>query len=464
MPKDVVTRFAPSPTGMLHIGGARTALFNWLFARANRGTFRLRIEDTDRARSTAEATEAIISGLRWLGLDWDGDIVSQHERKNRHVAAALTLLETGQAYKCFSTPEEIEQARSAALKTDSKVLFQSPWRDSNPANHPDRPFTIRLKTPRTGDTVVHDAVCGSVSWSNETLDDMIVVRSDCSPTYNFAVVVDDRDMGITHIIRGDDHLSNSARQTLLYKAFGWDVPVFAHVPLIFGEDGKKLSKRAGDPGIQHYKSLGIMPEAMRNYLARLGWSHGDDEFFTTEQAEEWFNLEALRKSPARLDSKKLLNLSRLHIEAASDQRLLEELQLAAGSKAQDKHEMLAQAIPAMRTGTRTIKDLVAKAAFVLTDRPITVSEEAARHLDHDGKSILLDLAEGLRNTPWTREGIEPVVKQICDSREMKLGKIAGPVRAALSGSTVSPSIFDMMCILGRVETLARLEDSITGGG
>ncbi len=325
-PAPVVTRFAPSPTGYLHIGGARTALFNWLFARHSGGRFLLRIEDTDRARSTPEATAAIFEGLRWLGLDWDGEAVSQFERIARHAEVAADMLARGTAYRCWATPEAIEAFREAARAEGRPPLFRSPWRDADPATAPDAPFVVRLKAPRDGETVVEDRVQGRVTWKNETLDDLVLLRSDGTPTYMLAVVVDDHDMGVTHVIRGDDHLTNTARQTLIYRAAGWEVPIFAHIPLIHGADGAKLSKRHGALGIEAYRDMGYPAEAMRNYLARLGWSHGNDEFFTTAQAVEWFDLTHLGKAPARFDFAKLDSISGQHIRAADDAALLAEIE------------------------------------------------------------------------------------------------------------------------------------------
>ena len=461
MTDTIVTRFAPSPTGMLHVGGARTALFNWLFARANGGQFKLRIEDTDRARSTPEATEAIKSGLDWLGLDWDGCIVSQFERREIHAAVAWKLLELGGAYKCFATPTEIELARRLAKEQNRTVLFQSPWRDADQSKHPDLPYTIRLKTPLQGTTHVEDAVAGTVSWNNETLDDMVILRSDGTPTYNLAVVVDDHEMAVSHVLRGDDHLSNSARQKLIYEALGWDVPVFAHVPLILSEDGRKLSKRKGDPGLDHYRDLGILPEAMCNYLARLGWSHGNDEYFTREQAVSWFTLEALNSSPARLNQKRLMNLSRQHLEAASCERLIDEVMRIKGRNAATRRNSLLNAMHAIKPSARTLHDLTARSAFLFTDRPVTISSDAAKHLTTDGKTIVSNLLDRLRSIEWNRSEIESVVAELCESSGIRLGRIAQPVRAALSGSTISPSIFDMLCVLGRDESLGRLSDSLS---
>src|SRR6056300_1026151 len=326
-----VTRFAPSPTGYLHIGGARTALFNWLYARGRGGKFLLRIEDTDRARSTPEATAAILKGLAWLGLDWDGEPISQFERADRHAEVARAMLENGTAYKCFATQNEIEAFREAARAEGKSTLYQSPWRDAAPDTHPDAPFVIRLRAPRDGETIIEDQVQGRVTIGNAQLDDMVLLRSDGTPTYMLAVVVDDHDMGVTHVIRGDDHLNNAARQMMIYNAMGWPLPKFGHIPLIHGADGAKLSKRHGATGVEDYQDMGYPAAAMRNYLARLGWSHGDDEFFTDAQAMEWFDLSGIGKSAARFDFKKLQNLSGQHIAAAEDDELLSEL-LAYRSK------------------------------------------------------------------------------------------------------------------------------------
>ena len=323
--KPVVTRFAPSPTGFLHIGGARTALFNWLYARGRGGKFLLRIEDTDRERSTPEATEAILTGLRWLGLDWDGDPVSQAARAGRHAEVARQMLAEGTAYKCLPRRTRSRRFARAARAEGRSTLFRSPWRDADPASHPNAPYVVRVKAPLDGETVIRDQVQGDVRIRNDQLDDMVLLRSDGTPTYMLAVVVDDHDMGVTHVIRGDDHLNNAARQMLVYTALGWDVPVWAHIPLIHGPDGKKLSKRHGALGVEDYKLMGYPAAAMRNYLVRLGWSHGDDEFFTDAQAQEWFDLTGIGKSPARLDFKKLDNLTGLHMSAADDAALLHEL-------------------------------------------------------------------------------------------------------------------------------------------
>ncbi len=459
----VVTRFAPSPTGTLHIGGARTALFNWLYARGRGGRFLLRIEDTDRARSTPEATEAIFRGLKWLGLDWDDEPVSQASRAARHVEVARALLDSGHAYKCFATQEEIAAFREAARAEGRSTLFRSPWRDADPASHPDGPYVIRLKAPREGETVIEDAVQGRVVWRNDQLDDMICLRSDGSPTYMLAVVVDDHDMGVTHVIRGDDHLANAARQTLIYRALGWEVPVWAHIPLIHGPDGKKLSKRHGATGVEEFQKMGYPAAGMRNYLARLGWSHGDDEFFTDEQAKEWFDLSGIGRAPARFDFKKLENICGRHIAIADDAALVAEIDeyLAATGQpplTRTQKEGLLRAMYCLKDRARTFPELLDKAHFVLASRPIGIDEKAQRSLDDVSRGILNELTPQLQNASWDRDTLEAVVAGVAQAHGLKLGKIAQPLRAALAGRTVSPSVFDMMLVLGREETLARLKD------
>ena len=460
----VVTRFAPSPTGYLHIGSARTALFNWLYARANGGKFLLRIEDTDRARSTPEATEAIFKGLEWLGLDHDGAAISQFERADRHAEVAYQMLAAGKAYKCFSTPDEITAFREAARATGSSTLFRSPWRDVAEAEHPDAPFVIRVKAPREGVTVINDEVQGDVTIRNDQLDDMIVLRSDGTPVYMLAVVVDDHDMGVTHVIRGDDHLNNAARQMLVYAAMGWDVPTWAHIPLIHGEDGKKLSKRHGALGVEEWATEGYPAQAMRNYLARLGWGHGDDEFFTTQQALEWFDLSGIKKAPARFDTKKLANLSGQHFAAMTDDEILSGLQAflrISGQNALSNDELskLSGAMYCLKERTRTYPNLLEKAFFVLTERPITPDDKTAKTLDSVSRGILAELTPHLQSVSWDREALEGKVQALAEAHDTKLGKLAGPLRAALSGRSVSPSVFDMMLVLGRDETVLRLQDA-----
>ncbi|PQO23786.1 glutamate--tRNA ligase [Rhodobacteraceae bacterium WD3A24] len=460
----VVTRFAPSPTGFLHIGGARTALFNWLYARGRGGRFLLRIEDTDRARSTEEATQKILDGLSWLGLDWDGTPVSQAARAERHAKVAREMLTRGAAYKCFSTREEIEAFREAARAEGRSTLFQSPWRDADPARHPDAPYALRLKAPRTGETVIEDAVQGRVRFGNDQLDDMVLLRADGSPTYMLAVVVDDHDMEITHVIRGDDHLNNAARQALVYRAMGWELPVFAHIPLIHGPDGKKLSKRHGALGVDEYRALGYPPRAMRNYLARLGWSHGDAEIFDDDQAMEWFDLDGINKAPAKLDFKKLDSISGHHIAAMDDAALLHDLDayLAAPETPEltdRQRDGVARALFCLKDRSKTFSQLLDKAHFILIERPVEPDEKAAKALDSVSIGILAELTPQLRSASWTRDTLEAVVTSLAEAHGVGLGKLAQPLRAALAGRTVTPSVFDMMLVLGREETLARIADA-----
>lgn len=466
MSEPVVTRFAPSPTGFLHIGGARTALFNWLYARARGGRFLLRIEDTDKARSTPEATGAILQGMAWLGLDHDGDVVSQASGAKRHRAVAHHLLEVGKAYKCFATQEEITNFRAAARAKRQSTLFHSPWRDADPAAHPDAPYAIRIKAPQSGNTVIRDRVQGDVTIGNDQLDDMILLRSDASPVYMLAVVVDDHDMGVTHVIRGDDHLNNAARQMMIYDAMGWDVPVWAHIPLIHGPDGKKLSKRHGALGAQEYRAMGYPAAGMRNYLARLGWSHGNHEFFSDEQAREWFDLKGIGKSPARFDLKKLENLSGRHMAVTDDAALRQETEAyraAAGHPALTaaQGELLEKAMHCLKHRAKTFPELIDKAHFALTERPIQMDEKSAKALADVSDGILRELTPHLQNVSWSRDELEEALNAFASEQGTKFAKLAGPLRAALAGRAVTPSVFDMMLVLGRQETLARLQD-VTG--
>ncbi|MFK7745435.1 MAG: glutamate--tRNA ligase [Roseobacter sp.] len=464
MSAPVVTRFAPSPTGFLHIGGARTALFNWLYARGRGGKFLLRIEDTDRARSTPEATQAILDGMAWLGLDHDGDIISQYENAPRHAAVAQELLAAGKAYKCFATQEEIAAFRDAARAEGKSTLYRSPWRDADATTHPDAPYVIRIKAPLAGETVIADQVQGNVTIRNDQLDDMVLLRSDGTPVYMLAVVVDDHDMGVTHVIRGDDHLNNAARQMMIYEAMGWQVPVWAHIPLIHGPDGKKLSKRHGALGAQEYQSMGYPAAGMRNYLARLGWSHGDDEFFTDAQAKDWFDLDGIGKSPARFDFKKLENLSGQHIAQSDDAALRQEIEAfltatqAPALTASQLH-MLEKAMYCVKERAKTFPELLDKAHFSLTSRPISVDEKAAKALDDVSRGILKELTPQLQTDSWSREVLEATLNAFAQSKGTKFGKLAGPLRAALAGRAVTPSVFDMMLVLGPEETLARLTDA-----
>lgn len=465
MSAQVVTRFAPSPTGYLHIGGGRTALFNWLYARGRGGKFLLRIEDTDRERSTPEATAAILRGLTWLGLDWDGEVVSQFARKDRHAEVAREMLARGTAYKCFSTQDEIAAFRAAReAEGASYAVFQSPWRDADPSTYPDAPYAIRMKAPRTGETFIEDQVQGRVVIKNETLDDMIVLRSDGTPVYMLAVVVDDHDMGVTHVIRGDDHLNNAARQQMVYDAMGWDIPTWAHIPLIHGPDGKKLSKRHGATGVEEYQAMGYPAAGMRNYLTRLGWAHGDAEIFTSAEAMKWFDLSGIGRAPARLDFKKLENTCGHHMAMADDAALLHELQafLAAAGReslsAAQETRMLA-ALPFLKKSAKTFPELMEKAAFLLIDRPVAPDTKAAEALDTVSRGILKSLTPRLQNASWTKDALEPILTDVAAEFGIGFGKLAAPLRAAIAGRTVTPSVYDMMLTIGREETVARLSDA-----
>ncbi|WP_339690253.1 glutamate--tRNA ligase [Celeribacter baekdonensis] len=461
----VVTRIAPSPTGDMHIGTARTALFNWLFARGHGGTFLMRIEDTDRARSTPEATQGILDGMAWLGLDYDGEAVSQFEQAPRHAEVAHQMLAAGTAYKCFASQEEIEAFREAARATGTSTLYRSPWRDADPSTYPDAPYVIRMKAPREGVTVVKDAVQGDVTFKNELLDDMIVLRSDGTPTYMLAVVVDDHDMGVTHVIRGDDHLSNAARQMTIYTAMGWPLPVYAHIPLIFGPDGKKMSKRHGATGVKEYQAMGYPAAGMRNYLARLGWSHGDDEFFTDAQAQEWFELDGINKAPARFDTKKLENICGQHLAVMEDAEILSEITgylVAAGeTKLTDAQETrLLASLPFLKGTAKTYPQLIEKARFSLVDRPVSMDEKAQKLVGSVSNGILRELTPHLQSVSWERDALEEAVGRVMEAQEIGFGKVAGPLRSALAGRAATPSVLDMMVVLGRDESLARIEDFI----
>jgi glutamyl-tRNA synthetase len=466
----VVTRFAPSPTGFLHIGGARTALFNWLYAKAKGGRFLLRIEDTDRARSTEDAIEAILDGLRWLGLDWDGEPTFQFARASRHAEVARELLAQGKAYRCWCTPAELEAMREQARAEGRAPRYDGRWRDRDPSEAPDGLApTIRFKAPQTGDTVVDDAVQGRVVFPNKDLDDLIILRSDGTPTYNLSVVVDDHDMGVTHIIRGDDHLTNAARQSQIYAAMGWDIPVFGHVPLIHGPDGAKMSKRHGALGVDAYRAMGYLPEAMRNYLVRLGWSHGNDEIISTEQMIEWFGLEALGRSPARFDFAKLENLNGHYIRAMADADLLNYLrdllphlpgeQTDAAGVSPTGWAKLELALPGLKERAKTLVELFDNAAFLFAPRPLAMDEKAASILTPEARRHLAALAERFAALDdWTAQNLEGAGREYAEQTGIKLGAIAQPLRAALTGRSVSPGIFDVLFVLGRDEALARLAD------
>ena len=461
---NVVTRFAPSPTGALHIGSARTALFNWLYAKSKGGEFLLRIEDTDRKRSTDEATQAIFDGLGWLGLDWDGKAQSQFKNLKRHVDIAYKLVDLGKAYKCFCSESEISTIRENSKSSGKSKLFESPWRDVDPTEYPNSNFVIILKTPLNGETEILDEVQGKVIWKNETIEDLVLLRSDGNPTYMLAVVVDDHDSHITHIIRGDDHLSNAAKQKLIYKALDWDIPIFAHIPLILGDDGKKMSKRHGATGTVEYQKLGYIPAGMRNYLTRLGWSHGNDEFFTTKDAISWFNLEGINKSSARFDSKKLEDINKKHIGIASTNELMKDLKNFSNVSSKinltnSDISKIEKALYCLKDNSKKIPDILSKAHFLITKRPIEHDERASLALDENGKALLRELTPFLEDATWSREGLEFAVNTCLDKTNLKLGQMVQPLKAALSGKMSTPSVFDMMVLLGPGEVQARLCDA-----
>lgn len=464
----VVTRFAPSPTGFLHIGGARTALFNWLFARHHGGTFRLRIEDTDRKRSTDAAVEAILDGMRWLELSWDGEVAYQFQQAARHAEVANALLASGKAYHCFCTPEELAEMRTLARAEGRPVRYDGRWRDRDPAEAPAgaKPV-IRLKAPRIGETVIDDLVQGRVTVGNDQLDDLVLLRGDGTPTYMLAVIVDDHDMGVSHVIRGDDHLTNAFRQTLIYQALGWPAPAFAHIPLIHGPDGAKLSKRHGALGVDAYRDMGYLPEALRNYLLRLGWAHGDDEIISTEQAIAWFDLDGVGKSAARFDFAKLDNLNGLYLRDTDDARLVEaitsRLESALGRPVDDAGgERVRRGMSGLKTRARNLNELAENALFYVAVPPLALSSKAAKVLSDDGRQRLADVLPHLEAVAdWTEASLEACVRQAADQQEIKLGQIAQPLRAALTGSNSSPGLFEVMEILGRTECLARISDQIT---
>ncbi|MGI9511209.1 MAG: glutamate--tRNA ligase [Geminicoccaceae bacterium] len=461
----VVTRFAPSPTGFLHIGGARAALFNWLYARHHGGKFLLRIEDTDRARSTQEAIDAILDGMSWLGLEGDAAPVFQSANQARHVEVAKAMLESGHAYRCYCTPDELAEMREQAKAEGRKMLYDGRWRDRDPAEAPPGVDpVIRLKAPREGETIIDDQVQGEVRIANDQLDDLVMLRSDGTPTYMLSVVADDHDMGVTHVIRGDDHLVNAARQTQLYLAMDWQSPIFAHLPLIHGQDGAKLSKRHGALGVEAYREMGFLPETMRNYLLRLSWSHGDDEIISTEQAIQWFDLDGVGKSAARFDLAKLTNLNAHYIKETEDQALVALVQplLAAEGLAVDATATarLKSAMPGLKPRATTLVDLAAAARFYIAPRPIQSDEKAAKLLTPEARQRLGELIPALQGLDdWDETAIEALIRAEAERMEVKLGKIAQPLRAALTGSTASPGLFEVMAVLGRDEALLRLKDA-----
>jgi glutamyl-tRNA synthetase len=483
-----VARFAPSPTGFLHIGGARTALFNWLFARHHGGIFRLRIEDTDRSRSTPDAVAAIIEGLDWLGLSWDGEIVYQSARATRHAEVAQNLLAAARAYRCYCTPAELEAMREKARTERRSVRYDGTWRDRDPSEAPPGVSpVIRLKAPQQGSTTIHDRVQGDVTIANSELDDLIILRADGSPTYNLSVVVDDHDMAITHVIRGDDHLNNAFRQTQIYKALDWPVPEFAHVPLIHGPDGTKMSKRHGAVGIDAYRDLGYLPEAMRNYLLRLGWSHGDDETISTDQAIAWFELDAVGRAPARFDFAKLDNLNGHYIRAADGARLTalmaERLEGTLGHPLGEAAcDRLRRAIPGLKPRAKTLVELAEKGRFYVADRPIAYEPRAQMQILNDigeysrfpthphpidafpSGGWLAKAGEYLKTInegDWDRDRLSEELYEFARRNNVNIGVIAQPLRAALTGSTASPGLFEVMEVLGREESLGRIADAVS---
>lgn len=463
----VVTRFAPSPTGFLHIGGARTALFNWLYARHTGGKFLLRIEDTDRKRSTPEAIEAILDGLDWLGLNPDEEIVYQFSRRDRHTEVAMALLESGHAYRCYCTPEELAAMRETAKAEKRSMRYDGTWRDRDSSEAPAGiDPVIRFRAPLEGSTVIEDAVQGRVEVGNAELDDLIMLRADGTPTYMLSVIVDDHDMGVTHAIRGDDHLTNAFRQTQIFAAMGWEAPVYAHIPLIHGADGAKLSKRHGALGVDAYRDMGYLPEAVLNYLCRLGWSHGDDEIFSLEQACAWFDIADVNKGASRFDFDKLRSLNAGYIDAADDTRLLElampAIEEALGhSLSDDVSARLLRGMPGLKSRAETIPHLAELAMFYAADRPIPVIDKAAKALNSDGLGLLAEISDTFAALgDWTEESVEAAVRTFTETRELKLGAIAQPLRAALTGTNVSPGIFEVAAVLGKEEALARIADAV----
>lgn len=468
MKKPVVTRFAPSPTGFLHIGSARTALFNWVFARKHEGKMLLRIEDTDRVRSTKEATQALLDGLSWLGLDWDDEPISQFSRAARHAEIAHQLVAAGKAYKCYCSPEELTEMRETARAEGRPPRYDGRWRERDAGQAPPGVApVIRIKAPQNGEIIVSDLVQGNVTFRAQNLDDFILLRSDGSPTYLLAVVVDDHDMDITHVIRGDDHLTNAARQSLIYRAMGWQEPQMAHIPLIHGPDGAKLSKRHGALGVDAYRKMGYLPEALRNYLARLGWAHGDDEYFTTGQMVEWFELADVNKGASRFDFVKLANLNGRHIREADPEYLFAAMRDLAGEleREHDRKGLVAHrnsvisALPDLQPRAKTVLELIDLAQFIYATRPLGMDEKAAGQLNERTRSMISDVIGSLeRIEDWNAENINTAVREFAGKKELKLGKVAQPLRAALTGKTVSPGVFEVMALLGKTESLARLGD------
>jgi len=470
MNKPVVTRFAPSPTGFLHIGGARTALFNWLYARHCGGKMLLRIEDTDRERSNEAATTAILDGLTWLGLDWEGEAISQFARAERHAQVARELLEQGKAYYCYASREELDEMRAEAKAKGLPPRYDGRWRERDLADAPlGVAPVIRIKAPMSGDIVVEDRVQGRVTFSAKDMDDFIILRSDGTPTYMHAVVVDDHDMGISHIIRGDDHLTNAARQIVLYQALGWDVPVMAHIPLIHGADGAKLSKRHGALGVEAYRSMGYLPQALCNYLVRLGWSHGDDELMSMAQMIDWFDIDDVNKGAARFDFKKLEAINGHHMRGSTNEALVEaafsilpEMEgggdLVAKFGPQQRQQFLT-AMPGLKERAKTLVELIDNAHFIIAERPLVLDEKAASLLNDVGKAHLASLVPELESCDkWDEDSLATFIRSHAEAAGIKLKDLAQPLRAALTGRATSPGVFEVMVVLGRDETLARLRD------
>ena len=460
----VVTRFAPSPTGFLHIGGARTALFNWLFARHHGGKYLLRIEDTDRARSTEPAIEAILDGLSWLGLQWDGEVIYQFARVARHAEVARQMLAEGKAYHCYASPQELEEMRAAQRKAGVPMRYDGRWRDRSPADAPPGVApVIRLKAPQSGKTVIQDAVQGEVTVENVQLDDMILLRADGTPTYMLAVVVDDHDMGVTHVIRGAEHLNNAFRQLQIIKAMGWPEPIYAHIPLIHGADGAKLSKRHGALGVEAYRDeMGFLPAALRNYLMRLGWAHGDDEIFSTEQAIEWFDLPGIGRSPSRFDMVKLTNLNAHYLRETPDAELLPlilpRIEAKIGSIDAIGCERIVRGLNGVKQRSRTLIELADNLVFYAKDGAPAIADDKARaQLTPEARALLGKLATALEGeNDWSERQTEDAIRRFAEAEGVKLGQVAQPLRVALSGSTVSPGIFEVLAVLGPAETKRRL--------
>ncbi|MCZ2328352.1 glutamate--tRNA ligase [Bartonella sp. F02] len=469
----VITRFAPSPTGFLHIGGARTALFNWLYAKHTGGKMLLRIEDTDRERSTKEAVQAILDGLHWMGLDYDGAPISQFERVERHRQVAEQLVKNGKAYYCYASPEELAEMREKARAEGRPPCYDGRWRDRDVSETPKgiKPV-IRIKAPQDGETILHDRVQGEIRFPNKDLDDFIILRSDGTPTYMLAVVVDDHDMAITHIIRGDDHLTNAARQTIIFNAMGWNIPIMAHIPLIHGENGAKLSKRHGALGVDAYRTMGYLPSALRNYLVRLGWSHGNDELISLEDMISWFDIDDINKGAARFDLKKLDAINKHYIRTSSDQSLFDsalnilpkikdDFKIIEQLDEQHKSQFLA-AIPSLKERSKTLIELIEGAAFLFMKRPLSLDEQAKKLLNESNKIILKDIYSALKLCQnWDSEVLDETLRHYAQEKNIKFGVIAQPLRAALTGRAISPGVFDVLVLLGRNESLNRIKDQIT---